>query len=158
MDWFDSGNDAAAIQIQALNHALKLGGRVMLRSAGLRPWYVAVFDRLGFSTQRVAARLPGTCIDRSVWSTPYFHRLFPPSVASDIWFCLCSIWLNLGSICMLRRGSWRKRRSSFDYNRTKNRRRELGTDLEPTGLKLWVQIIQFSKGAANRYLSNDNRW
>ena len=66
MDWFDSGNDAAAIQIQALNHALKLGGRVMLRSAGLRPWYVAVFDRLGFSTQRVAARLPGTCIDRSV--------------------------------------------------------------------------------------------
>lgn len=64
MDWFDSGSDEAAIQIQALNHALILGGRVMLRSAGLRPWYVAVFERLGFSTKRVAARLPGTCIDR----------------------------------------------------------------------------------------------
>lgn len=66
MDWFDSSSDEAAIQIQALNHALKLGGRVMLRSAGLRPWYVAVFERLGFSTKRVAARLPGTCIDRLV--------------------------------------------------------------------------------------------
>lgn len=66
MDWFDSESDEAAIQIQALNHALKLGGRVMLRSAGLRPWYVAVFERFGFSTQRVAARLPGTCTDRLV--------------------------------------------------------------------------------------------
>ena len=64
MDWFDSSSDDAAIQIKALNHALKFGGRVLLRSAGLKPWYAAVFERSGFLARRVAARLPGTCIDR----------------------------------------------------------------------------------------------
>lgn len=64
MDWFDPNSDAAASQVEALNRALKLGGRVLLRSAGLKPWYVSVFEKLGFSTHRVAARLPGTCIDR----------------------------------------------------------------------------------------------
>lgn len=64
MDWFDSSTESAAIQIKALNHALKLGGRVLLRSAGLKPWYITVFEHSGFSARRVAARLPGTCIDR----------------------------------------------------------------------------------------------
>ncbi len=64
MDWFDPHGDAAAMQVEALNQALKLGGRVLLRSAGLRPWYVSVFEKLGFRAQRAAARLPGTCIDR----------------------------------------------------------------------------------------------
>ena len=64
MDWFDPSSNEAAIQIEALNHALKLKGRVLLRSAGMRPWYVSVFGTSGFSTQRVALRLPGTCIDR----------------------------------------------------------------------------------------------
>lgn len=64
MDWFDPGQDAAAIQIRALNYALKLGGRVLLRSAGLKPWYVATFEALGFTSRRVGARMPGTCVDR----------------------------------------------------------------------------------------------
>lgn len=64
MDWFDPNSDAAAIQVEALNRALKLEGRVLLRSAGLKPWYISVFEKLGFSSQRVAARMPGSCIDR----------------------------------------------------------------------------------------------
>ena len=64
MDWFSAGSDEAVTQVKALNYALKLGGRVMLRSAGLNPWYISVFDNLGFSSRRVAARLPGACIDR----------------------------------------------------------------------------------------------
>lgn len=64
MDWFDPGSDAAAVQIGKLNRALKVGGRVLLRSAGLEPWYVRVFEAMGFKAKRVAARLPGSCIDR----------------------------------------------------------------------------------------------
>lgn len=115
MDWFDSGSDEAAIQIQALNHALKLGGRVMLRSAGLRPWYVTVFERWGFATHRVAARLPGTCIDRWVWYIPQMCSTFF-SVTRDLMCELC-FWIT-ESICMLRHGSWRKQWSIFNHNRT----------------------------------------
>ncbi|KAL8766819.1 MAG: hypothetical protein Q9209_006477 [Squamulea sp. 1 TL-2023] len=64
MDWFDPSTAAASTQVCALNRALKLKGRVLLRSAGLKPWYVAVFEKHGFSTKRVAARLPGMCVDR----------------------------------------------------------------------------------------------
>ncbi|KAL8724876.1 MAG: hypothetical protein Q9166_007705 [cf. Caloplaca sp. 2 TL-2023] len=64
MDWFDPSTTAASTQVRALNRALKLKGRVLLRSAGLKPWYVSDFDKHGFSTKRVAARLPGICIDR----------------------------------------------------------------------------------------------
>ena len=64
MDWFDPKSDEAQTQIRALNHALKIGGRVFLRSAGLKPWYIPQFEGLGFSTKRVGARLPGSCIDR----------------------------------------------------------------------------------------------
>lgn len=66
MDWFDPSADAAAVQIKALNLALKIGGRVLLRTAALTPWYINVFQQWGFSTKRVGARTPGTCIDRSV--------------------------------------------------------------------------------------------
>ena len=66
MDWFEPASDDAATQVQALNYALMLGGRVLLRSAGLKPWYISVFEKFGFSTRRVGARLPGTCIDRYV--------------------------------------------------------------------------------------------
>ena len=102
MDWFDSGSDEAAIQIQALNHALELGGRVMLRSAGLRPWYVAVFEGFGFSTRRVAARLPGTCIDRLVYITPQLHSTMFFSVRPVL---MLRVMCKTGSICMLRHGS-----------------------------------------------------
>ena len=64
MDWFSPSEDAADIQIRALNHVLQDGGRVLLRSASLNPWYVKVFEKWGFSARRVGARTPGTCIDR----------------------------------------------------------------------------------------------
>jgi betaine lipid synthase len=64
MDWFDPDADDARRQVEALNRALKMKGRVLLRSAGLTPWYVRVFEEGGFVAKRVAARMPGTCIDR----------------------------------------------------------------------------------------------
>ena len=67
MDWFDPLTNAAESQILALHRALKTGGKVLLRSAGLKPWYTSVFERNGFTAKRVGARLPGTCIDRYVF-------------------------------------------------------------------------------------------
>ncbi|OMP81977.1 hypothetical protein BK809_0006286 [Diplodia seriata] len=69
MDWFHPCDSATATspatkQIRALNRALQHRGRVLLRSASLRPWYVDVFEREGFAAKRVAARWPGTCVDR----------------------------------------------------------------------------------------------
>lgn len=64
MDWFDPTGEAVSKQIKALNRALKMKGRVMLRSAGLTPWYVSKFEQLGFAPKRVGARFPGECIDR----------------------------------------------------------------------------------------------
>ncbi|TAQ86599.1 hypothetical protein B7494_g5075 [Chlorociboria aeruginascens] len=64
MDWFNPSDDAAATQIGKLNSALKLGGRVLIRSASLTPWYVAAFEKLGFQGKRVGARIRGACIDR----------------------------------------------------------------------------------------------
>lgn len=82
MDWFDpAGTQAAEVrhtlkdtrriiltrglqEIRALNKAMKLGGRVLLRSAGLKPWYIAAFSAQGFKCERVAARTSGKCIDR----------------------------------------------------------------------------------------------
>ncbi|KAL8901272.1 MAG: hypothetical protein Q9192_000633 [Flavoplaca navasiana] len=64
MDWFNPHTTAASNQVCALNRALKPKGKVLLRSAGLKPWYVTVFEKHGFSTKRVAARLPGMCVDR----------------------------------------------------------------------------------------------
>lgn len=64
MDWFDPGSEAATKQITKLNRALAMGGRVLLRSAGLTPWYIKTFEELGFSPKRVGARIGGACIDR----------------------------------------------------------------------------------------------
>ena len=64
MDWFNPEEDAAANQARALNRALKLHGRVLLRSASIEPWYVKDFEQNGFSIRRVGARFPGSCIDR----------------------------------------------------------------------------------------------
>lgn len=65
MDWFDPQSLDAAKQVRIVNRALRMGGRCMFRSAGLRPWYVETFESLGFSAKRVGARFPpGTCIDR----------------------------------------------------------------------------------------------
>ena len=67
MDWFNPSDSQAEVQVQALYRALKLGGKVLLRSAGLTPWYTSVFEKNGFVIKRVGARLPGTCIDRFAW-------------------------------------------------------------------------------------------
>jgi betaine lipid synthase len=69
MDWFNPGAEEASTQISKLNRALKLGGRVMLRSAALTPWYIATFEGLGFQAKRVGARIAGACIDR--FSLPF---------------------------------------------------------------------------------------
>jgi betaine lipid synthase len=73
MDWFDPGSEEAGKQIEKLNRAMKLGGRVLLRSAALTPWYIATFESMGFQAKRVGARIAGACIDRFV---PYPAFLF----------------------------------------------------------------------------------
>lgn len=64
MDWFDPRGTAAASQIIKLNSSLKMGGRVLLRSSALVPWYMRTFETHGFFPKRVGARLSGACIDR----------------------------------------------------------------------------------------------
>ncbi|KAJ5483853.1 hypothetical protein N7539_006053 [Penicillium diatomitis] len=64
MDWFDPAGDAAPAQARRFNAALKKGGRILLRSASIDPWYIKHFEQNGFSARRVGARFPGTCIDR----------------------------------------------------------------------------------------------
>ena len=73
MDWFDPEGGSATEELRAVNKAMKIGGRVLLRSAGLKPWYITNFTAQGFKCQRVAARTAGKCIDRSV---PCFICLF----------------------------------------------------------------------------------
>ena len=52
-------------QVRRLHRALKVGGKVLLRSAGVEPWYVSVFVEEGFEARRVGCRSPETeCIDR----------------------------------------------------------------------------------------------
>lgn len=64
MDWFDPTATDAIAQVQTLNHALKKGGRILLRSASIEPWYMRHFQENGFEIKRVGARSPGACIDR----------------------------------------------------------------------------------------------
>ncbi|RMZ80151.1 hypothetical protein DV737_g3047, partial [Chaetothyriales sp. CBS 132003] len=75
MDWFDPPNPEAADeqplrhqpaldQIIALNKVLRMGGRVLFRSASVRPWYTDIFDQHGFATRCEGRRDPGVCIDR----------------------------------------------------------------------------------------------
>lgn len=72
MDWFNPDEDAAAKQAQALNRAMKMGGRILLRSASIEPWYIKDFEANGFTPRRVGARFPGSCIDRYF---PFFSSL-----------------------------------------------------------------------------------
>ncbi|KAL5332171.1 hypothetical protein BJX70DRAFT_408338 [Aspergillus crustosus] len=64
MDWFDPEGADAAAQARKFNHALKMDGRVLLRSASIEPWYIKHFEENGFTVRRVGARFPGSCIDR----------------------------------------------------------------------------------------------
>lgn len=71
MDWLLVDCPEATRQITTLNRALKMGGRVLLRSAAMHPWYIDCFTRLGFTAQPVSQRHPGSCIDRYVdWGHP----------------------------------------------------------------------------------------
>ncbi|KKK25827.1 hypothetical protein P175DRAFT_0502893 [Aspergillus ochraceoroseus IBT 24754] len=64
MDWFDPEGTDAAAQARKFNQALKMDGRVLLRSASIEPWYIRHFEENGFTARRVGARFPGSCIDR----------------------------------------------------------------------------------------------
>ncbi|ROW07858.1 hypothetical protein VMCG_03487 [Cytospora schulzeri] len=84
MDWFDPGSNAAAGQIRKLNRALKMGGRVLLRSAALTPWYIKEFERWGFTLKPHGQRTPGMCIDRvnmyaSCWVLIKTGNIPPPT-------------------------------------------------------------------------------
>ncbi|KAK7754949.1 hypothetical protein SLS62_003033 [Diatrype stigma] len=92
MDWFDppgpglspGSTSAATSQITKLNRALRMGGRVLLRSAGLRPWYVDEFERHGFVAKCHGSRKDGACIDRvnmyaSCWVMTKRENLAPPT-------------------------------------------------------------------------------
>ncbi|KAI7786743.1 3-amino-3-carboxypropyl transferase [Diaporthe eres] len=88
MDWFDPDSNAATSQIRKLNRALKMGGRVMLRSSGLTPWYLKEFERQGFTAKCHGKRAPGVCIDRvnmyaSCWILTKSSNLPPPTPDLD---------------------------------------------------------------------------
>lgn len=85
MDWFDARNTgAAAQQFCRLNRALRMGGRVLLRSAARAPWYVAEAGRWGFAAKKHGDRAPRACIDRvnmyaSCWVLTKVAGLPPPT-------------------------------------------------------------------------------
>lgn len=68
------GTDAAQTQIDAIHRVLRVGGKVLLRSAALKPWYIDLFARMededsdsGQKLWRVTCmgrREHGKCIDR----------------------------------------------------------------------------------------------
>ncbi|KAI0023733.1 hypothetical protein F4780DRAFT_785514 [Xylariomycetidae sp. FL0641] len=85
MDWFDAGAPAsAALQAARLNRALRPGGRVLLRSAARRPWYLKEFERQGFAAKCMGERKEGRCIDRvnmyaSCWLCVKKDNIPPPT-------------------------------------------------------------------------------
>lgn len=67
LDWFEEGLEGSKEvqrQLGLLRRALKIGGRVLLRSAGKQPWYVELFEATGFKVKRVGVRSEGVCVDR----------------------------------------------------------------------------------------------
>ena len=84
MDWFDPCSSAASRQVRKLNRALKMGGRVLLRSSALMPWYISAFEKGGFVAKRHGERVGGVCIDRvnmyaSCWVCVKMDGLSPPT-------------------------------------------------------------------------------
>jgi betaine lipid synthase len=66
MDWFPPVSEDARAQVVSLNKVLKMGGRVMFRSAARRPWYTRLFEENGFESKCEGLRRSGMgdCIDR----------------------------------------------------------------------------------------------
>ena len=90
MDWFDPASTAANEQVIALYKVLKFGGRVLLRSAAIRPWYIDAFEANGFACSCVGKRVPGTCIDRYVqsrlvWTLP--ANCVSVNMYASTWVC-----------------------------------------------------------------------
>ncbi|KAK9479657.1 hypothetical protein V1514DRAFT_13590 [Lipomyces japonicus] len=65
MDWFARDGKDAGKEIRALNQSLKIGGRVLFRSASKRPWYTAAYEAEGFKCKPVQVRNKHKCIDRT---------------------------------------------------------------------------------------------
>ncbi|KAK6524357.1 hypothetical protein TWF281_011265 [Arthrobotrys megalospora] len=64
MDWFDPHSNGAREQIKTFHRVLRVGGRVMIRSAGIEPWYAQIFESEGFKATRIGSRSENPCIDR----------------------------------------------------------------------------------------------
>ena len=64
MDWFSKDGIDADAEISALYQALAPNGRVMLRSAASKPWYIANFEKIGFTCEPHGIRTPTESIDR----------------------------------------------------------------------------------------------
>ena len=64
MDWFNPQGTEAYNEIAALKKCLAPNGRVMLRSASTKPWYLETFAELGFDCKPAAIRKLGHLIDR----------------------------------------------------------------------------------------------
>ncbi|KAL2147177.1 hypothetical protein VTI28DRAFT_132 [Corynascus sepedonium] len=107
MDWFppttptttgkntknNSNPNPATAQVRKLNRALRMGGRVLLRSAARKPWYLREFEAHGFATRCAGDRGSwqagnggdgGKCIDRvnmyaSCWVCEKVANLPPPT-------------------------------------------------------------------------------
>lgn len=66
------GMDAAQSQIDEMLRVLRVGGKVLLRSAALKPWYIELFERMEdedtgrkmWNVKCVGRRDSGKCIDR----------------------------------------------------------------------------------------------
>lgn len=64
MDWFSKDGIDADAEISALYQALAPGGRVMLRSAASKPWYIKNFEKIGFTCEAAGIRTSTESIDR----------------------------------------------------------------------------------------------
>lgn len=86
------GTDAAQSQIDAIHRVLKINGKVLLRSAALKPWYIELFERAEdeetgrklWSVKCMGRRENGKCIDRvnmyaSCWVCIKVGEVTPPA-------------------------------------------------------------------------------
>lgn len=86
------GTDAAQSQIDAIHRVLKISGKVLLRSAALKPWYIDLFERAEddetgsklWSVKCMGRRENGKCIDRvnmyaSCWVCIKVGEVTPPA-------------------------------------------------------------------------------
>jgi betaine lipid synthase len=90
---------------------MKLGGRVLLRSAGLRPWYIRVFEEEGFKAKQVMARHPGAYIDRYILVFSFNSLLARMSLSND-WINRVNMYASTWVCTKLERLSSGRRESS----------------------------------------------